>query len=251
MFESYKDIIGDNICSLDHRHNRLEKNVFLRDNPGILSMYLVESEYMNFRIYRSAWPLLIYCFLGIVSCGGNNDTGDEPTGPSGKAPIILNTSQSALFVPVSEIAQFSCSAYDPDGDSIIYIWSAIYGTFPDGNKGQTVTWKAPPSPYDIAITVSVTDYNFSTRETMFIYAEASWQSHIIGTVYSNTGHGLANASVCAGGVCTTANGSGRFGLFGILPGMKTVTVTAAGYQTFTEVIDLPAGGINHNFYLTP
>jgi hypothetical protein len=52
-------------------------------------------------------------------------------------------------------ANFTCSANDPDGDTLTYRWTASAGTI-DGSEAA-VTWTAPKDPGSYKITVVVSD----------------------------------------------------------------------------------------------
>ncbi len=49
-----------------------------------------------------------------------------------------------------------CPHLDPD-NAFTYSWSATAGSFPSGNTGQSVTWKAPDSPCDVTVNVTATN----------------------------------------------------------------------------------------------
>jgi len=71
---------------------------------------------------------------------------------------------------VNEEVQFVCSECDDydcvcEGifggwvvqDDVTYTWSATGGTFPQGQTGTSVLWKAPPVAGDYTVTVTVND----------------------------------------------------------------------------------------------
>lgn len=45
----------------------------------------------------------------------------------------------------------------PETDTCIYTWTATAGTFPDGNKGETVRWVAPAGSGNVILGLTVTD----------------------------------------------------------------------------------------------
>ena len=45
----------------------------------------------------------------------------------------------------------------PETDTCIYTWTATAGTFPDGNKGETVRWQAPTGSGNVTFGLTVTD----------------------------------------------------------------------------------------------
>ncbi|MDW8114449.1 MAG: Ig-like domain-containing protein [candidate division WOR-3 bacterium] len=57
---------------------------------------------------------------------------------------------------VEEEANFTCNAYDPDGDELIYSWSCTQGIL-SSSMGKTVSYKAPGASGTVNITVTVRD----------------------------------------------------------------------------------------------
>ncbi|MDD4052069.1 MAG: hypothetical protein PHR28_09255 [candidate division Zixibacteria bacterium] len=102
----------------------------------------------------------------LLAC--HDDKGDNPTGPTGQKPVITSMGSDASEVLVGGYTSVYCDAYDPDGDSLDYRWSAIYGTFPEGNRGAAVRWVAPASPYTVILTCTVTDYMYSVSMSLGI-----------------------------------------------------------------------------------
>ncbi len=101
----------------------------------------------------------------------HDDKKDNPTKPIGQKPVITSVGSDASEVLVGGYTSVYCDAYDPDGDSLDYIWSAIYGTFPEGNRGAVVRWVAPSSPYTVVLTCTVTDYMYSVSISLSIIVE--------------------------------------------------------------------------------
>ncbi len=75
--------------------------------------------------------------------------------PTNNEPIITSLEPEAQqVVPLGSI-ELVCTASDPDGDELSYIWSASAGEV-DG-VGDTVTWVAPASEGSYGVSVLVTD----------------------------------------------------------------------------------------------
>lgn len=75
--------------------------------------------------------------------------------PGNHDPIIASLEAEAAWIVPLGTVQVTCSAFDPDGDVLGYMWSATGGEVSSG--GSTVTWTAPPSEGSYNITVTVTD----------------------------------------------------------------------------------------------
>jgi hypothetical protein len=72
-------------------------------------------------------------------------------------PIIENLSASPRKIDLGATSNLACQASDPDGDSLIYIWSASAGILSD--SGTTASWTAPPIPGNYYISCQVEDGN--------------------------------------------------------------------------------------------
>lgn len=77
----------------------------------------------------------------------------ESTGLN-KSPIIQSLTASRVEVPAGESCQLSCTATDPDGESIRYRWSATGGSL-ETTTGSPVRWVAPEVSSEKTFTVSV------------------------------------------------------------------------------------------------
>jgi hypothetical protein len=77
-----------------------------------------------------------------------------------KPPVILSINAPST-VPKNKSVTIYTSAYDPDGDTLTYSWSADCGTFTDTNSttstNQNPTWKAPSSKGTCKLTLTVSD----------------------------------------------------------------------------------------------
>jgi len=72
-----------------------------------------------------------------------------------RAPVIAGLAAEPKGVLPRGTCQIVCNAADPDGDELIYGWSANAGTITGG--GATVTWTAPSSVGSYNVTVVVAD----------------------------------------------------------------------------------------------
>jgi hypothetical protein len=75
--------------------------------------------------------------------------------PTNNEPIITSLEPEAQQVVPLDSIELVCTASDPDGDELSYIWSASAGEV-DG-VGDTVTWVAPASEGSYGVSVLVTD----------------------------------------------------------------------------------------------
>jgi hypothetical protein len=77
------------------------------------------------------------------------------TTPANQEPIITSLETEAGWTTPSGSLQVVCTASDPDGDELGYIWWASGGEINGG--GATVTWTAPASEGSLNVTVKVID----------------------------------------------------------------------------------------------
>ncbi|MDH4269750.1 MAG: PKD domain-containing protein [Dehalococcoidia bacterium] len=77
------------------------------------------------------------------------------TTSTNRQPIITSLEAEAERTTPSGSLQVMCSASDPDGDQLGYIWSASAGDI--SGDGDAVTWVAPVSEGSYSVAVTVTD----------------------------------------------------------------------------------------------
>ncbi|MCJ7553008.1 MAG: T9SS type A sorting domain-containing protein, partial [Ignavibacteriaceae bacterium] len=70
-------------------------------------------------------------------------------------PIITGITADPRKIHLSSESEINCSATDPDGDTLDYNWSAIFGII--SGTGATITWTAPTSEGNYYITCVVND----------------------------------------------------------------------------------------------
>lgn len=78
---------------------------------------------------------------------------DEP--PVNRPPVINRLSSEYRQVKRSTATPVECSASDPDGDELSYVWSATGGAIT--GEGAAVSWTAPEESGIYTITVTVAD----------------------------------------------------------------------------------------------
>ena len=103
---------------------------------------------MKSTLVRSGWRLSsAILVLGVVLCSSCVSPGTPP--------VIESLGMERDWVEPSGRSEIKCVAFDPDGDSLTYTWSASGGTF-FGTR-STVTWLAPDAPGEYIATVTVID----------------------------------------------------------------------------------------------
>ena len=70
-------------------------------------------------------------------------------------PVIASLTSSETSVAPEESCSVTCTASDPDGDTLTYQWTATDGTI--SGEGSTVTWVAPTAEGTYTINVTVSD----------------------------------------------------------------------------------------------
>jgi hypothetical protein len=76
--------------------------------------------------------------------------------PAPNRPPTITVACEPCVVDVGQTAQIAAAAIDPDGDTLVYHWTAPAGTIADATQPQT-TWTAPLEEGSVAITVVVDD----------------------------------------------------------------------------------------------
>ncbi len=76
--------------------------------------------------------------------------------PPNRAPTVTIQCQPCTM-PMNATSQLTALASDPDGDPLIYSWSASVGSFEGDTDQATVRWKAPNVPGQASIEVNVSD----------------------------------------------------------------------------------------------
>jgi uncharacterized protein (TIGR02145 family) len=82
---------------------------------------------------------------------------ESPTTTQNQKPKIVSLSANPATIKVNEESTLSCVATDPEGDDLTIMWSSDKGTFPNGNMGQSVKWKAPDTAGSYPITATASD----------------------------------------------------------------------------------------------
>jgi Bacterial Ig domain len=76
--------------------------------------------------------------------------------PAPNRPPTITVACEPCTVDVGQTARLTAAAIDPDGDVLVYHWTAPAGTLADANQAQT-TWTAPQEEGSVAITAVADD----------------------------------------------------------------------------------------------
>ena len=110
---------------------------------------------------RSIIISLIVIFLAgsIIVCSDQDKhlIKPPPADPTNQHPVITGISSSAVSIAPLGIVSLYCDAYDPDGDTIFYLWTCEDGNFPGGYTDCAITWQGPSSSGGYIIKVIVSD----------------------------------------------------------------------------------------------
>ncbi|MDD5702987.1 MAG: PKD domain-containing protein [Dehalococcoidales bacterium] len=99
----------------------------------------------------------LYTISVIVSDGrgGKSEQQVSIDVTANQPPVIECLSSESLAVGQNLKGTFHCSAYDPEGDTLIYKWKADAGVI--SGQGAIAIWKAPDTPGNYTISVEVMD----------------------------------------------------------------------------------------------
>lgn len=89
-------------------------------------------------------------------------------------PEITSLAASHSTVFLNERSTLTCTARDPDGDTLTYSWSATGGTI--SGSGQGATWTAPNSIGTYTITCTVSDGRGGTAQRSVSINVSEWAS---------------------------------------------------------------------------
>ena len=98
------------------------------------------------------------CFLPCDSPDCNSvwdtiaDIYEDEESTQNHPPVISSLIANPPSVDINQTTTITCSASDPDGDSLTYDWTVNAGSFEGDTSGPSVTWRAP-STADIYIVV--------------------------------------------------------------------------------------------------
>jgi len=101
------------------------------------------------------FPVVVLAMVILVTlCSGISCAAPAPAPQANRQPVIQQITGSSDWSPQTG-GQFTCTASDPDGDSLSYKWAADNGTI--SGDGATATWISPTATGKYNITVTVSD----------------------------------------------------------------------------------------------
>ncbi|MEW5923711.1 MAG: hypothetical protein AB1746_06965 [Candidatus Zixiibacteriota bacterium] len=102
--------------------------------------------------------ILALCAYALSSCGQDKNIIKPPSGdPTNQAPRITSMSSSSTTVQPDKVVALYCDAYDPDDDSLYYLWLCDSGVFTSDNRADWVHWQGPMTTGNYIIRVKVSD----------------------------------------------------------------------------------------------
>lgn len=127
--------------------------------------------------------LLILLVVAAVACESPTVTlpPASPTPPGeNQSPAIYNLVDERPIVLPFGSTKITCTAADPEGDTLTYTWSATGGSF--SGTGPIVIWTAPAAPGTYKITVTVTDGRGGSAEGTLTVNVVTNRPPVISTV---------------------------------------------------------------------
>src|SRR5699024_9849596 len=147
---------------------------------------------LAFRKSGYAYILLLLCTaMALVACGGSSSSSSPSQSDESSLSISLEASQTN--VEPNEIITVEATLSGEGAESAVVLWEASAGELPNGNRGESITWKAPDSNGRYTITAKAG----SVQETIAItVGEASENSyHVQGVVFSSEEGAVEGAKV--------------------------------------------------------
>jgi hypothetical protein len=84
-----------------------------------------------------------------------------------EATVGYTTTEIAYKVLQGKAYQIECTASDPDGDELLFEWSADGGDI--SGESAVVTWTAPPQGGEVTVTVKVSDSRGGTATESIVF----------------------------------------------------------------------------------
>ena len=189
--------------------------------------------------------ILLTTLAVIFSCSE-----ETPTEPENRTPKITSITASPTSIKVNETTSLTCVATDADGDVLTITWSTSEGSFPRGNNGSSITWKAPNIDGTYSIKVTVADAKKTIEEEINIVVSVS--NSISGVIYQlNTDTTIANVLVEIGGKSTVSANDGSYKIEDIPSGETTLKATKDDYKVYEQSISISSDKTTEkDIYLT-
>jgi hypothetical protein len=131
------------------------------------------------KVHFIAFALLLM-LTPLIACTPPEEAPPPP--PTGNQSPVINsiTAKAPIIIPNAE-TQITCDASDPDGDPLIYTWTASGGTITKTYQTY-IFWKAPDFDGDFEINVTVEDGQGGTAEGSYTMNVMTTQPPVIDSV---------------------------------------------------------------------
>jgi hypothetical protein len=94
--------------------------------------------------------------LAVIAAGILPGCGDSSTNPVNRPPRFIDLIARPATVVPGGVTRVSALVSDPDGDTVMFLWSATGGSFNDSTV-SSVNWTAPDTAGTYTVTVEATD----------------------------------------------------------------------------------------------
>ena len=139
----------------------------------------------------------------VMQCRATGTTGVVTVGGGfNNCPMITSYTGAPATVSVGGSVSVSVSATDPDGDALMFGWTAPSGKF--GDTGAPVTTFTCTTSGPVTLTMTVTDGQCPSTITLPISCVPFCQVRADGTPCDD-GNACTRADACQGGVCVGSN----------------------------------------------
>ncbi len=194
------------------------------------------------RFDRPSAQHLILSAAILFACAGQNH-----------APVVQSIHAVPSSVPVNGNSILTAIATDEDGDALDYLWEAPSGAFPSGADGSTVTWTAPASPGQVAISVTISDgkSTASRNVTATVTEDTTTRVSVSGhAFYAGTLVPISGVTVSIDSASSTTGSDGRYELDEVPVGRRTITASKADYDPYSQTVDIPKTGLSKDVEMT-
>lgn len=175
---------------------------------------------------KKAMFFLMACLVLFISCQKENNP-----------PSIQQITATPRVTTIGETVQLICTAFDVDGDMLIYSWSSNEGSFIGSTSSNSVTWKAPDVAGYYNISISVTDSKSIIEQSKIINVKVP-PSEVTGFVYfSGTTIPVSGVLVKIGALQSTTSLDGKFSIKSNM-GNQLVQADKDGFDPYSKNINV-------------
>lgn len=193
-------------------------SLFLKFNP--VQITLIQPSMKKGKI------LLMICLVILISCQKENNP-----------PSIQQVTADPRVTTIGETVQLNCTAFDADGDMLIFSWSSNAGSFVGSTSGSSVTWKAPDVAGYYNVLISVTDSKSITEHSKVINVKIP-PTEVTGYVFfSGTTIPVSDVLVKIGALQSTTSTDGKFSIKSNM-GKQLLQAEKDGFDEYSKNIDV-------------